>query len=106
MKVVLDLTKLLQNGQISQAEYDKLSRFALQETSSLAFNVLVGFGVIAVSGASIALFPSALTAFIVGALLCILGLGPLYILPKWKLLSHVCVLVGALLLSAGILWSF
>src|SRR5688572_19216721 len=101
MKIVLDITKLLAEGKITQAEYNKLSQFALQETSSLAFNILISFAVIAVSCASITLVPTAITAIIIGMIVSALGLGPLRTHPKWQLLAQICTLIGALLLSGG-----
>lgn len=106
MKVVLDLSRLRDENKISQAEYDKLIQFAMHETSSLAFNILVGFGVIAVSCAIIALVPTAITTIVMGVLTSALGLSPIRNSPKWQLLSQICVLIGSLLLSAGILWMF
>lgn len=106
MKVVLDLSKLLDEGKITQTEYDRFSQFALQETGSLAFNLLVAFGVIAVSCASIAMLPTAMTAIVVGVIVCALGLGPLRFSTKWGLLSQICVLIGAFMLSGGILWLY
>jgi hypothetical protein len=38
MKVTLDLTRLLEQGKISQAEFDKLGALSAQDTGSLAFN--------------------------------------------------------------------
>jgi hypothetical protein len=55
MKVSLDLNALLEHGEITQIEFDKFNRLAAHGTTSLAFNILIAFGVIAVSGASLAL---------------------------------------------------
>jgi hypothetical protein len=60
MKVVLDLSQLLEGGEITQAETDKLKRLSVKSTGSLAFNVLIGFGVIAVAIGAIALVPDAI----------------------------------------------
>jgi hypothetical protein len=49
MKVTIDLDKLLQEGKINQAEYDKFTQFSARGTTALAFNILVGFGVVGVS---------------------------------------------------------
>ena len=54
MKVTLDLDQLLADGKITRAEYEKLGQLAAKSTGSLAFNMLIGFGVIAVSGAALA----------------------------------------------------
>ena len=57
MKVTLDLTALREAGHIDQAEFDKLAALGAKSTGSLAFNILIGFGVVAVSGAALALVP-------------------------------------------------
>jgi len=74
MKVTLDLGALLEHGEITQLEFDRFSRLAARGTASLAFNILIGFGVIAVSGASLALLPSEGTAIVLGLLVSILGM--------------------------------
>lgn len=106
MKVVLDLTKLRDEGKISQSEYDKLTQYAAHETSHLAFNLLVSLGVIAVTCSSLALVPSPFTAILIGVLLSTLGLSPLRASLKWNLLAQICLLIGSLLLCGGILWLF
>ena len=47
MKITLDLNRLLSEGKITQGEYDKFSELAIRSTGYLAFNILIGFGVIA-----------------------------------------------------------
>ena len=47
MKITLDIDQLLSEGAITQDEYEKLSGLAAKSTGSLAFNILIGFGVIA-----------------------------------------------------------
>lgn len=104
MKVTLDLDALLAEGKITPEEYAKFNSFSIQATGNLAFNILVGFGVIAVSGASLALIPSPMTAIIVGLIILVLGLGLLQSgLTQWSLLSNMCVLVGALMFGGGAL---
>ncbi len=102
MKVTLDLDKLLDEGSISQAEYDKFSRLSARSTSALAFNILVGFGVIAVSGATLALVPRPGTAIALGVLICGAGIALARTrYAHWKVLAGICVLVGALLFGGG-----
>lgn len=104
MKVTLDLDQLLASNQISAQEYEKLKALARESTSSTAFSILIGFGVIAVSGAALALVPSAYTAIIVGAVILI---SAIWLLKEgteqWKVLAQICILVGALMLGGGIL---
>ncbi len=102
MKVTLDLDKLLDEGHIDQADYDRLNRLGARATSALAFNVLVGFGVIAVSGATLALLAGYVTAIVLGVLVAGAGLALLRSgRASWDVLAGICVLVGALLFGGG-----
>jgi iron complex transport system permease protein len=104
MKVMLDLTRLLEEAKITQAEFDRLRGFAAQETGSLAINALIGFGVVAVAGGTVALVPNPLTGGVIGVLLFGLGLGiELARLQQWRILGQICMVTGALMLAAGIL---
>ena len=103
MKVTLDLDQLLSEGKITQPEYEKLSAIAEKSTGSLAFSILIGFGVIAVSGAALALAPAATTAIVIG--LCVLVAGLVLLRSgsvQWKVLANICILVGALMTGGGI----
>jgi iron complex transport system permease protein len=102
MKVTLDLDQLLADGKITRAEYEKLGALAAKSTGSLAFNILIGFGVIAVSGAALALLPAPATAIVIG--LCVLVSGLLILRSgseQWRVLANICVLVGALMTGGG-----
>jgi iron complex transport system permease protein len=104
MKVTLDLTRLLEQGKISQAEFDKLGALSAQDTGSLAFNILIGFGVAAVSVGAVALVPAPLTAALVGA--AVFAFGLVLVLARsehWALLAQICLCVGALIFGGGIL---
>ncbi len=104
MKVTLDLDLLLQQGKISQAEYDRLSALAAAGTASLAFNILISFGVIAVSGAALALVPAPVTAVVIGLAILIAGLMVLQReAEQWRLVANICILVGALMAGGGII---
>ncbi|MEE8388881.1 MAG: hypothetical protein V3R65_09915 [Acidiferrobacterales bacterium] len=103
MKVTLDLDKLLNEGKITQNEYDKFSEFAARSTGSLAFNILIGFGVIAVSGAALALVPAPTTAIVIGLIILIAGLVLLRGgSEQWGVLANILILVGALMTGGGI----
>ena len=104
MKVTLDLSRLLRDGQISPAEHDRLMLLGRRETGMLLVNVLVGFGVFAVVLGCIALLPTPLTGVVLGGVLMAAGIalvwaGP----PGWALLANICVLIAALLLGFGII---
>jgi hypothetical protein len=104
MKVTIDLDKLLEEGKISQAEYDKFTQFSARGTAALAFNILVGFGVIAVSGATLVLLPTPTTAIALGLVICAAGIALVYArYEQWMVLANICVVVGALLFGGGII---
>ncbi|MBO1927069.1 hypothetical protein J3998_05715 [Thiomicrorhabdus sp. 6S2-11] len=107
MKVTLDLDKLLHEGKITDSEYAKFSELSAQTLGSLAFNILIGFGVIAVSGASLALIPTAATAMVIGSVIL---LGGLIVLHKhsqqWLVLANICTLIGALMAGSGAIAHF
>src|SRR5262245_26265697 len=103
MKVTLDLTALREAGDINQAEFDKLAALGAKATGSLAFNILIGFGVVAVSGAALALVPHPLMAAILGVSTAGAGLATLYSGSRqWLVLANICLLAGMLLLSGGL----
>lgn len=107
MKVTLDLDQLLSEEKITQIEYEKLRGLAAKSTGSLAFNILIGFGVIAVSGAVLALVPAPTTAIAIGLLILIAGLALLRSgLEQWRVLSNISILVGALMTGGGIVTEF
>jgi hypothetical protein len=103
MKVTLDLDRLLADGAISPEEYARLQGLAARSTTNLAFNLLVGFGIIAVSVASLALVPTSTTALILGALVGGGG-GILHARggSPWRLLAQMAVVIGVLLMAGGI----
>ncbi|NER00113.1 MAG: hypothetical protein F6K30_26015 [Cyanothece sp. SIO2G6] len=104
MKITIDVDKLLADGQIDQNEYTRLKSFATQDTGSLAFNLLISFGVIAATLGAMALLPSAWTAIALG--LALSGYG-IYFQTKyaqnWGVLGTILLLVGTLMGSSGIL---
>ncbi|MBT5739119.1 MAG: hypothetical protein HOI29_11195 [Planctomycetes bacterium] len=104
MKVTLDLDQLLKDEKITPVEYDRLKEMATQATGDLAFNILIAFGVVAVTAGSVALFPSATTAVVLGILL--LAGGTLSIQrqwARWMILAQTCTLMGVLLVGAAII---
>jgi hypothetical protein len=104
VKVTLDLTALLAESKITQAEYDRFSQYAAVGTGSLAFNILIGFGVVAVGGGLIALVPNPTTGIVLGVAFLAAGLWLYYTSNRaWEVLAHICVLVGALMLAGGII---
>lgn len=103
MKVTLDLAQLLRDGHITQEQYRKLSGLAARDTGSVAFNILVGCGVVAVAGAALAQVPNPATGLMIGALLMAAGLYLLVNYPAWLVLANICTLVAALMFGGGAL---
>lgn len=106
MKITLDLSKLLEEGKLSPAEIERLRVLAADDTGSFAINILVGFGVVAVSAGIGALAPRPETALILG--LALFAIGLVFMLrgeQQWSLLAQICLVVGALVFSGGVLSS-
>jgi len=103
MKIVLDLADLVERGQLTTAEAERLKGFAVAETSALGTNILLAFGATAISIGVAALFPSLLTAIVMGAVLFAGGLAlKLVGGGRWLLFAQVCLTIGTLALSGGI----
>lgn len=103
MKVLIDLDRALAEGKITAEEYARLRTLGSGQTSDLALNILIGFGVIAVAASFLALFPSAGTVAGTGSLLALTGLGLLVSQrERWRILGNILLVVGALLLAAGL----
>lgn len=105
MKVTLDLAALREAGHIDQAEFDKLAALGAKATGSLAFNILIGFGVVAVSGAALTLVPYPMMAAVLGVSLAGAGLALLFsATTQWQVLANICLLAGMLMLSGGLVF--
>ncbi len=103
MKVVLDLSRLLEDGQITQAEADRLKTLSAQQTGSAGINILLGFGVTAVAVGAVALVPTPLAAVAIGLVVFAAGLVvSLKRLQQWEMLGQICLVVGALMFCGGV----
>lgn len=104
MKITLDIDKLLQEGKIERSDYETLKGFALEETTSLALNVLLGFGVVAVGGGMLALLASSVASMAIGVGVVALGLYlGIYYAKRWKTLSGISILIGSLMFGGGLI---
>ena len=102
MKITLDLSKLVEEGKLTQAEAERLKGLAAHDTGSLGINILIGFGIVAVSAGIVALVPTPLAGAAVGAAMFALGLAlTLTRAEQWSLLAQICVVIGALIAAAG-----
>jgi hypothetical protein len=104
LKITLDLSKLLEEGKLTPAEAERLKALAAHDTGSLAINILVGFGVVAVSAGAVALVPSPTTALVLGLVVFAIGLAFTFNRDeRWSLLAQICLVVGALMFCGGVL---
>lgn len=104
MKVVLDLDKLLAQGQITQQQYDTLKSLGEQDTGNLALNILIGFGVWATALGALAWLQSAIASIQLGFIITAFGI---YLKLRrgqaWGLLAGMLLLVGTLMTTGGII---
>jgi hypothetical protein len=102
MKVLIDLDRALADGNITQEEYVRLRALGSGQTSDLALNILIGFGVMAVAAGFLALVPTTLTVAGTGTIMALSGLGLILYHPeRWRILGEILLVVGAVLLAAG-----
>ncbi len=105
MKITLDIAKLLEDGRITPEEATRLKGLAAESTGSLAMNMLIGFGVVAVALGVMGLVPQPTVAVVLGGLLGSVGLG--FVLRgerTWFILAQICLLAGALMLAGGVMF--
>ena len=107
MKIVLDLAALVAEGKLTVAQAEELQRFAKPQTSLLAINILMTFGVFAIAAGVMALLPAAATAIALGLVLVMTGVGISFGAgPQWSLLGTATTVAGALITAAGVVGQF
>lgn len=104
MKVLIDLDRALADGKITQEEYVRLQALGSGQTSDLALNIVIGFGVIAVAAGFLTLFPSALTMVGTGSVLAVAGLGLIHKAERWRILGEILVVIGTALGTTGLVF--
>ncbi len=105
VKIVIDVDRLVAEGRITRDEADRLTALSVEETGSLGFNILIGFGVIATAGGAFALLLSGPAAIALGVALSAAGLYiTAYYAKDWSLLGSLLLLVGSLTACGGILY--
>jgi len=58
IKIVLDITRLVQEGKITQEQAEQLKTLAARDTGTLAITILMAFGAIGVAAGILALNPA------------------------------------------------
>ena len=107
IKIVLDVTRLVREGRLTPEEAERLKSLAARDTGSLAINVMMSFGAVAVAAGILALHPSFAAGAALGTALVLIGLGVHYGAgEQWRLLATANTVIGALLLSGGIVGLF
>jgi hypothetical protein len=107
IKIVLDITRLVQEGKLTRDEAERLKTLASHDTSTLAINALMVFGAAAVSAGILALNPSFAAGVALGVAFVLVGLAVTYRgAEQWSLLGTATTIIGALLLSGGVMGLF
>jgi len=104
MKIALDISRLVEEGKVTPEEAQRLIALASRETGSLAINILIGFGVVAIAAGAVALVPTPLTAVTLGLALTAAGFAVLVSRVKqWDVLGQICLVIGALMFCGGVI---
>jgi iron complex transport system permease protein len=104
IKIVLDITRLVDEGKLTAQEAERLQTLAKRDTGSLAINVLMSFGAVAVAAGIIALEPAFVTGAALGVALVALGLAiSFFAAEQCSLLATSTTIIGALLLAGGVI---
>ena len=98
MKLLVDVEKLEAQGTVTRAQAAAIRRAAATETMSLAINVILSLGIVAVVAGVIALQPGTLPMAVLGAIIVAGGLTLRLALPEsFGFLGGALLVVGALL---------
>ena len=103
MKITLDLTELVERGQLTAVEADRLKGLAAKDSGTLGSNIFFGFGAVAVALGVGVMLPSPQTAILLGIIFFGLGFS-LRIggQERWALLSQISMTIGALAVTGGV----
>jgi iron complex transport system permease protein len=104
IRIVLDITRLVEEGKLTAQEAERLQTLAKRDTGSLAISVLMSFGAVAVAAGIIALEPTFTTGAALGVVLVAIGLAiSFFAAEQWGLLGTATTVIGALLLAGGVI---
>ena len=103
MKVTLDISRLVEDGNLTHEEADRLKKLAAHDTGQLGINIVIGFAVVAIALSAIALMPKPVTAITLG--LGLLPTGCAILLARVQRLivpGQICLMIGALTFAGGV----
>jgi hypothetical protein len=104
MKLLVDVARLEASGTISAQQAAAIRRAAAAETGTLAINVIAALGAFAVVAGLLAMKPGSATVAVVGLALTAAGLVlRAYRGERFGFLGSSLIVIGALLLSAGLI---
>src|ERR1700757_4013479 len=96
IKIVLDITRLVREGRLTAQQAEELKALASRDLGTLAINILMSFGAIAVAAGIMALIPSFTTGAVVGVGLVLIGLAVSFGAgERWSLLGTASTVIGA-----------
>src|SRR5262249_62375468 len=89
-------------GKLTAQEAERLQALAKRDTGSLAINVLMSFGAVAVAAGIIALEPAFTTGAALGVALVAIGLGiSFFAAAQWSILGTATTIIGGVLVAGG-----
>ena len=104
IKIVLDVTRLLREGKLTPEQAEELKALASRDIGTLAINILMSFGAIAVAGGILALNPTFAAGTVIGALLLSGGvIGVLDAGFTGLVFTAILLLVLAVVIRSGLL---
>ena len=104
IRIVLDITRLVEEGKLTAQEAERLQALAKRDTGSLGINVLMSFGAVAVTAGIIALQPAFTTGAALGVALVAIGPTISFVAAEqWGLLGTATTIIGSLLLAGGVI---
>lgn len=104
MKILIDLDRAVAEGHITETERARLKALSGSQTSDLALNILIGFGIVAVTIGFVALSGSIIALLAPGCALAAIGLGLVMRGgARWRLLGEIMLVLGTGLIGTGMI---
>ena len=103
MRILIDIDELEKSGTVSLEQATELREHAIKDSSSLAINVLLAFGSIAVAVGILGVYQSAHFGAFFGIASIIFGFFFKILCPlQWKKLASIWMVIGALVLCGSL----